>query len=92
MPVKKDSSHVIMSTIYSGELVAPGVGGGELLCLHCGSRYMPTMPAPINMMAVILKEFAKSHRSCKKTPRGEQLDTKHREDWLKFKGDSDAKV
>lgn len=70
-----------MSTIYSGEHVPSGVAGGELLCLHCGGRYMPTFPSPIGMMIAIQKEFGKEHRLCKKSPRGEELQKKHTDDW-----------
>lgn len=78
---KKTGDHIIMSTIYSGEHVPSGVAGGELLCLHCGDRYMPTFPSPLGMMIAIQKEFGKEHRRCKKSPRGEALEKKHTEDW-----------
>lgn len=37
----------------------------EFTCTHCGQRYLPNLPSPINLYVAISQAFVKSHRRCK---------------------------
>jgi hypothetical protein len=39
--------------------------GSAFVCLHCGQRYEPAMPCPINIWLASSKAFQKDHRRCK---------------------------
>lgn len=41
------------------------IQGQEFVCLHCGRRYAPTLPSPINMYAAMVRSFLKDHKACK---------------------------
>ncbi len=38
--------------------------GNDFVCLHCGQRYRPTLPAPINVMVAMSRAFGRAHRDC----------------------------
>lgn len=38
--------------------------GSTFVCLHCGSRYTPTLPAPINVATAMMNAFVKDHANC----------------------------
>ena len=52
---RRNSDHVV----YDMERQA-------LSCQHCGASYKMTLPAPINMVAAMMKEYVKAHRNCTK--------------------------
>ena len=39
----------------------------DLFCFHCGTSYKMNLPQPIDMAGAMMKQFAKSHKDCKKT-------------------------
>ena len=45
---------------------------GKAVCYHCGDSYQVT-PASLGMVVVILKQYGKEHKRCKKSQRGDDL-------------------
>ncbi len=45
--------------------VVMNVKTNEFECLHCGSTYKPTLPAPISMFVKMTREFSRIHKGCK---------------------------
>jgi hypothetical protein len=39
----------------------------EFECLHCGSTYKPTMPAPVSLFVKMTREFSRIHKHCKRS-------------------------
>lgn len=50
--MSQNTNHVVMQ-------------GNQFVCLHCGRRYTPTLPAPINVATAMMKAFVKDHEHCK---------------------------
>lgn len=48
----KNTNHVVMQ-------------GSDFVCQHCGSRYTPSLPAPINVATAMMQAFVKDHTNCK---------------------------
>lgn len=44
--------------------------GNEFVCLHCGRRYAPAMPAPVSVFTAMTNAFIKDHKHCQ--PKAEQ--------------------
>src|SRR6185503_15762299 len=44
-----------------------GFRNGNLFCFNCGQSYQIHYPQPIDMAAVIMKQFAKEHKNCEPT-------------------------
>ena len=36
----------------------------EFVCLHCGQRYAPSLPAPISVMVAMTNAFLRIHKNC----------------------------
>jgi len=53
-------------------LVVNANRGGSFDCLRCGASYMPTYPAPVDVMVAISKSLEKTHRTCKANPEGDR--------------------
>ena len=60
---KAKSNHVVID----GSLA----GGGDLVCLNCGTRQKLPYPIDVSMMIVILEGFSKLHRKCRARPNPE---------------------
>lgn len=41
-----------------------GFRNGDLFCFNCGRSYKMTLPQPVTMAAVLMKQFAKDHENC----------------------------
>ena len=46
--------------------------GGSLDCLRCGASYLPTYPAPVDVIVAISKALEKTHRTCMANAEGER--------------------
>lgn len=37
-------------------------------CEHCGDRYVLGLPVSVTMAAIVMKQYLRKHRRCKKAP------------------------
>ncbi len=37
-------------------------------CGHCGDRYVLGLPVSVSMAAIVMKQYTREHRHCKKAP------------------------
>ena len=44
-----------------------GVRNGDLFCFNCGTAFKMVLPQPVDMIAGVMKVFAKVHKDCAKT-------------------------
>lgn len=56
-----EEDHIQMANTPNGAYVA--------FCLHCGERWIPTLPIPMNEFSDKLNRFVAEHKSC---PKGER--------------------
>lgn len=40
-------------------------GTMEMECKHCGHRYTPNLPIPMNMLTALTDVFIENHQDCK---------------------------
>lgn len=50
--MRRNTDHVVMRN-------------NEFVCLHCGQRYTPSLPATIPMFTAMTNSFLQQHRNCK---------------------------
>ena len=59
-----EGDHIQMANTPNGAYVA--------FCLHCGERWIPTLPIPMNEFSDKVNRFVLEHKDCKQ---GEQVFT-----------------
>lgn len=51
-----------------------GIRNGKLFCFNCGASYDMHLPQPIDMTTAMMKQFGKTHKSCKPTWKEPEVD------------------
>lgn len=60
-----EQEHVVVNTANGLGMTSTANGGYVMFCLHCGQRYIPVLPMPMDKFSVEVNGFMAEHKDCK---------------------------